>query len=212
MLASAIYLIDAEPAYRLKKPEAHVFPENPIGLCTEQTAAILQLADLNDEKPASTEVSISKPTSTISAAEREAFAKLLYGEAGRGADPFEVGHTVLNRCTAWNQSLMETISQKNQYMGYKETHPATEDYLRMADIMLDEWEKGGKKLIDGCNRFYFVTGELGKSNKFYTADINGRWESRTETTAGTYCACARAQAGEFFGHEVGESLQIASTK
>jgi hypothetical protein len=144
----------------------------------------------------------------ISENTREMFAKLLYGEAGIGADPFEVCHVVLNRAAKWKMSLEDVILQKNQFVGYRATNPVTEDYRAMVDQTIADWDKNGRTEIDGCGRFYFHSGSKKiPCNQFAIAQ-DGRWESRQQTIEGTYCEHATQQAETYFRHR-NEIAQIA---
>lgn len=142
--------------------------------------------------------------SKISRSEREVLARMLYGEAGRGADPFEVLHTVLNRAASplFKGSLTDIVTQKNQYVGYNAKNPLTKDYLDMVDLVIDEWEANDCKKIDGCNHYYFVTGIPGVCNKFEVSpDQHGKWvptASKKYATMQHYCDTATAQAKRFF--------------
>ena len=117
--------------------------------------------------------------SKVTQYEREVLARMLYGEAGRGADPFEILHTVLNRASSplFKGSLADIVLQKGQYVGYSEEHPLTKDYLTMVDMAIADWEANGCQKIEGCDHYYFVTGIAGVCNKFEISPANnhGRW-------------------------------------
>lgn len=76
--------------------------------------------------------------SPYSKTEIEAFARLIYGEAGRGADAFEVAHTVGNRYASgrFGKTLMDVITAENQYVGYRASNKLTKKHYSTACIML----------------------------------------------------------------------------
>lgn len=76
--------------------------------------------------------------SPYSQTEIDAFARLIYGEAGRGADAFEVAHTVGNRYASgrFGKTLMDVITAENQYVGYRASNKLTKKHYSTACIML----------------------------------------------------------------------------
>lgn len=148
--------------------------------------------------------------SRVSSMERDMMARMVYGEAGRGADPFEVIHTVLNRMSSplFKGTAADVITQKNQYLGYKPTNPVTSDYRRMVDIAVDEWEANGCK-VDDCDHFYFVTDIPGVCNKFEVShDHQGRWVKTSQKEYSPrqhYCHTALDQAARFFAERDGQT-------
>ena len=143
-------------------------------------------------------------TSRVSNAERDMIAQMVYGEAGRGADPFEVIHTVLNRMSSplFKSTAADIITQKDQYIGYKATNPITHEYRRMVDIAVDDWEANGCQKVSGCDHFYFVTGIPNVCNKFEIShDHQGHWVSNDQKDYAPmqhYCAVATDQAARYF--------------
>ncbi len=153
--------------------------------------------------------------SSVSNQERDILAKMLYGEAGLGTDPFEVLHTVLNRKASplFKGSIADIVTAPNQYLGYKETNPVTPAFRRMVDMVVDEWEANGEKTVDGCHHFYFVTGRAGKDNKFEDSPtLDGRWvpyKDKKYAKLGHYCPVAEQQAARYYqqyGHGNHRSL------
>lgn len=145
--------------------------------------------------------------SRVSQNEREILARMLYGEAGRGADPFEILHTVLNRVSSplFKGSITDIVTQKNQYLGYNPKNPLTKDYLTMVDMVIDEWEANGCQKIEGCNHYYFVTGTPGICNKFEISPANsqGRWvptSAKKYAKKQHYCDVATKQAKNYFAN------------
>lgn len=150
--------------------------------------------------------------SRVSNQERDLLARMLYGEAGRGVDPFEVLHTVLNRMSSplFKGSITEIVTAKNQYVGYRAENPVTPAYRRMVDIVVEDWEANGCQHIDGCNHYYFVTGIPSVCNKFeISADPQGAWVPSAKKQYEKllhYCDVAQKQAERYFNevhqHEV----------
>lgn len=142
--------------------------------------------------------------SRVTPTEREILAKMLYGEAGRGADPFEVLHTVLNRAASplFKGSIKDIVTAPNQYVGYNPKNPVKAHYLRIVNMGVDEWEANGCQKIDGCDHFYFVTGKPGKCNKFeISKDPDGRWvphEEKEYAEMEHYCDVATSQAIRYY--------------
>jgi hypothetical protein len=119
---------------------------------------------------------------------------------------------VLNRCSAWNKTIAAVITQKNQYVGYKSNNVVTDDYRKMADMMIDDWEANGKQTIAGCNRFYFSSGDRRiPYNKFSVCeDGKGSWYDRQETPEGTFCRHAHVQAEQFSRHSLADANNNAN--
>jgi len=143
--------------------------------------------------------------SKVTKQDREVLARMLYGEAGRGADPFEILHTVLNRASSplFKGSITDIVLQKNQYVGYSPDLPLTNDYLTMVDMAIADWEANNCQKIDGCNHYYFVTGIPGVCNKFEISpeNNNGRWVPKSlkkYAKLQEYCPVATEQAERFF--------------
>ena len=140
----------------------------------------------------------------VTPTERELLAKMLYGEAGRGADPFEVLHTVLNRKASplFKGSIADIVTAPNQYVGYRASNPVTANYLRIVNMVVDEWIANGGEKIDGCNRYYFVTGKAGDCNMFEESeDLNGRWVPHAEKKYAAlhdYCPLATNQSIRYY--------------
>lgn len=153
--------------------------------------------------------------SSVSNQERDILAKMLYGEAGLGTDPFEVLHTVLNRKASplFKGSIADIVTAPNQYLGYKETNPVTPAFRRIVDIVVDDWEANGEKAVDGCHHYYFVTGIAGNCNKFEIShDHQGKWVSgknKQYAKLKHYCPVAEQQAARYYqqyGHGNHRSL------
>lgn len=89
--------------------------------------------------------------------DREVFAKMIYGEAGRGVDPFEVGHVALNRLASgrFGKTLTAVITAKRQFDGFSENHPIDKDCLAIANELIAEFEANDCKPF--CNYYYFYT-------------------------------------------------------
>ena len=140
----------------------------------------------------------------VSNYERNVMAKMLYGEAGLGTDPFEVLHTVLNRKASplFKGSIADIITQPGQYIGYKDTNPITPAFRRMVDIVVDDWEANGKTEVKGCDHYYFVTGIAGNCNKFEKARGNhGQWvapRNKQYEKLRHYCPVAEQQATRYY--------------
>lgn len=141
--------------------------------------------------------------SQISNNDRDNLARMLYGEAGRGADAFEVLHTVLNRVSSplFKGTLNDILTAKNQYVGYRPENPVDPRLREIVDFVVDEWEANGCQKIDGCNHYYFVTGIPNVCNKFeISEDPQGRWvpnDQKKYTTMQHYCHTATDQAARF---------------
>ena len=142
--------------------------------------------------------------SSVSEQDRDDLARMLYGEAGRGVDAIEVLHTVLNRKASplFKGTMHDIITAKNQYIGFKTTHPVDRKLRAMVDYVVDEWEANGCKPIDDCDRYYFVTGKPGINNKFEVSAKNsqGRWVSYAKKNydkPGHYCDKAYEQYAKF---------------
>lgn len=78
----------------------------------------------------------------INPAEAEMLAKLLYGEA-RGCsflNQSAVVWCVLNRVDAWQMTIEEVITAKNQFVGYKASNPVWDNLLDMAEDVLTRWQ------------------------------------------------------------------------
>ncbi len=121
--------------------------------------------------------------SVVSEAERDNLARLLYGEAGPDIhDKLEVLHTVFNRYASplFKGTINDIITAKNQYIGYKPTHPVTPENRAIVDSAVDDWEKHGCQKVDGCNHYYFITGKQGHYNLFEESPegSNGRWVNK----------------------------------
>jgi len=145
--------------------------------------------------------------STVTRAEREALARMLYGEAGRGADPFEILHTVFNRASSplFKGSLLDIVTQKNQYVGYSPKHPLTNDYLTIVDMGVDYWEAHNCEKIDGCDHYYFVQGIAGVCNEFEISpkNSNGKWvptKDKKYAKMRNYCPVATDQAKRYYAN------------
>ena len=147
--------------------------------------------------------------------ERNVMAKMLYGEAGLGTDPFEVLHTVLNRMASplFKGGVEEIIKQPGQYLGYSDENPVTPAYRRMVDLVVDEWEANGKQAVTGCNHYYFVTGVANVCNKFeISRDNQGKWVAprhKQYEKLRHYCPVAQQQAANYYqkyGHSNARSL------
>ncbi|MBR4418553.1 MAG: hypothetical protein IKT33_00960 [Clostridia bacterium] len=157
--------------------------------------------------------------SRVSKYDREVLARMLYGEAGRGADPFEILHTVLNRASSpyFKGSLADIVKQKNQYLGYNQNNPLTKDYLTMVDMAIDYWEASGCKKIEGCNHYYFVTGISGICNKFEISPKNnyGKWvptKDKKYAKMRNYCPVATDQANRYFANRYAYQKAYGHTK
>lgn len=144
--------------------------------------------------------------SRVSYEERAMLAKLLYGEAGNGTDPVEVIHTVLNRMSSplFRGDMKSIITGKNQYVGYDAKHPVALDYLKLIDKVVKEWEDNGCQPIQGCDRYYFVTGNQGHCNKFeISKDHQGGWVKHSQKEYAPlrhYCKHANRQARQFYAN------------
>lgn len=157
--------------------------------------------------------------SRVSKYDREVLARMLYGEAGRGADPFEILHTVFNRASSplFKGSLLDIVTQKNQYVGYSPKHPLTNDYLTMVDMAIDYWEAHGCKKIDGCDHYYFVQGIAGVCNEFEISpeDNYGKWvptKDKKYAKMRQYCPVATDQAKRYYANRQGYQKAYGHTK
>lgn len=158
-------------------------------------------------------------TSRVTKAEREALARMLYGEAGRGADPFEILHTVFNRASSplFKGSLLDIVTQKNQYVGYSPKHPLTNDYLTIVDMGVDYWEAHNCEKIDGCDHYYFVQGIAGVCNEFEISpkNSNGKWvptKDKKYAKMRNYCPVATDQAKRYYANRQAYQKAYGHTK
>lgn len=141
--------------------------------------------------------------SRVSEQERNLLAQMLYGEAGRGADPFEILHTVLNRVASplFPNDITTIVTTKGQYVGYRPQNPVTKAYRRIVDIVIEDWEANNYQKIDGCNHYYFVTGIRSICNKFeISPDNQGAWIASPEKKYAKmrhYCDIANEQAKRY---------------
>lgn len=74
----------------------------------------------------------------------ETIAKLVYGEA-RGCSKTEQAAVIwcaLNRVDSpdFPDNIIDVITQKNQFSGYKESNPIYEEYVELANDVLTRWE------------------------------------------------------------------------
>ena len=133
--------------------------------------------------------------------DREVFAKMIYGEAGRGVDPFEVGHVALNRLASgrFGKTLTAVITAKRQFDGFSENHPIDKDCLAIANELIAEFEANDCKAF--CDYYYFYTHpqkHLGQkyNRNIYMSGIEWRPYARENYTE-TYCSKATEQAGHY---------------
>ena len=198
-----------EETENLEEPKEEV-KKQPI---TVNEEAVLNVTQQEQSTSNDKEVIIKEATneftqglqSKVTKQDREVLARMLYGEAGRGADPFEILHTVLNRASSplFKGSITDIVLQKNQYVGYSPDLPLTNDYLTMVDMAIADWEANNCQKIDGCNHYYFVTGIPGVCNKFEISpeNNNGRWVPKSlkkYAKLQEYCPVATEQAERFF--------------
>lgn len=179
--------------FNANEPEIEIVVEDTIEMIeetTEQNIIYLTLPVRTDEE--STVEEIWKPE------ERDviAMAKLLYGEC-RGvksrAEQAAVAWCVLNRFDNprfGGETIYDVITAKNQFMGYKESNPVTNDLRELAEDVLNRWhrEKMGESPVgrtlpkdyvyfvgrDGHNWFSAVwkSGEYFDFNKLATNPYN----------------------------------------
>lgn len=74
----------------------------------------------------------------------ETIAKLVYGEA-RGCSKTEQAAVIwcaLNRVDSpdFPDNIIDVITQKNQFSGYKENNPVYEEYVELAEDVLTRWK------------------------------------------------------------------------
>lgn len=104
------------------------------------------------------------------AKEAKYMAKAIYGEA-RGYSKTEqaaVAWCILNRVDSddpyYPDDIISVILQKNQFTGYKASHPVTQEHYELALDVIERWKTGGEgrvlpeeylwfKLEDGRNTF-----------------------------------------------------------
>lgn len=133
--------------------------------------------------------------------DREVFAKMIYGEAGRGIDPFEVGHVALNRLASgrFGKTLTEVITAKRQFDGFSEKHPIDKDCLAIANELIAEFELNDCKPF--CNYYYFYTHpekHLGQkyNRNIFMSGVEWRPYARENYTE-TYCQRATEHAAHY---------------
>lgn len=71
-----------------------------------------------------------------------AVSKLLYGECrGIKSKTQQAGcaWVVCNRAKAWDMSIIEVITQKNQFFGFKESNPVTDELYELAKDVLTRY-------------------------------------------------------------------------
>lgn len=145
--------------------------------------------------------------SRVSEQERNILAQMLYGEAGHGADAFEILHTVLNRASSplFPNSITAIVTTKGQYVGYRPQNPVTKKYRRIVDIVIEDWESNNCKKIEGCNHYYFVTGIRSICNKFeISPDEQGTWvptPNKKYAKLRHYCDIATEQSKRYFSEK-----------
>ena len=103
------------------------------------------VANLKKQLSSQKNSSSAKTNSTAKTKESdvEMIAKTVYGEA-RGLNDFErsmVIWCILNRVASSGQSIRQVITAKNQFVGYKSSHPVKQDMLNLARDVLSRWER-----------------------------------------------------------------------
>ena len=133
--------------------------------------------------------------------DREVFAKMIYGEAGYGADPFEVGHVALNRLSAqFGKTLTEVITAKGQFDGYNEKNPIDKDCLAIANQLIAEYEANGCKKF--CNYYYFYTHPKKGQGLKYNRNIymsGAKWVPfNINNYSESYCSTSIKQSEQYY--------------
>ncbi len=101
---------------------------------------------------------------TVGMDEIEALAKCVYGEA-RGCSDEEmkmVVHTVLNRVSSskFPNTIMEVLTQKGQFVGYREEHPILDNIREIVLEALEE-EPPSNIYSDYTTDYLFFSGKGG---------------------------------------------------
>ncbi len=109
-------------------------------------------------------------------AEVDALARTIYGEA-RGCTEIQqraVAWTVFNRIDddRFPGSLIEVVTQPQQFAGYSESFPVMEELEELARDCLTDWHSGEDRVL--APEFVFFFGD-GKKNIFST-EYGGRGE------------------------------------
>lgn len=109
--------------------------------------------------------------------DREVFAQMIYGEAGYGADPFEVAHVALNRLASglFGDTLTEVITAKRQFAGFNENHPIDKNCLAIGNQAINDFIANGCKPF--CKYIYFHTHKNKGLDKKYNRNVfkEGLW-------------------------------------
>ena len=109
--------------------------------------------------------------------DREVLAKMIYGEAGYGTDPFEVTHVALNRLASglFGKTLTEVITAKRQFAGFNENHPIDKNCLAIGNQAIDDFIANGCKPF--CKYIYFHTHQKKGLAKKYNRNVfkEGLW-------------------------------------
>ena len=101
----------------------------------------------------------------------EYLANVTWGEA-RGCSVTEqaaVMWCVLNRVDSplYPDSVAEVVTQTNQFYGYSESNPITQEMLQLANSVLTYWSEGDDSGRVLPKEYLYFTGD-GKHNYFYT--------------------------------------------
>lgn len=138
-------------------------------------------ADLSDEisvKPAAPQ-SVAEPTPAWEpeTADVEMLAKLIWGEA-RGipstTEKAAVVWCVLNRVDSpkYPDTVTEVVTQNHQFVGYKASNPATEEFMEIARDVLVRWhsEKNGTSDVGRVlpKDYLYFTGDGARN--YFTAE------------------------------------------
>ena len=181
---------------------------NKTQVATKQVEKTQQTKSVQQVQPAQNTVvekSIQQFTqglqSQFTQRDREVFAQMIYGEAGRGVDPFEVGHVALNRLASgrFGKTLTAVITAKRQFDGFSEKHPIDKDCLAIANELIAEFEANDCKPF--CDYYYFYTHpdkHLGaKYNRnIFMSGVEWRPYAR-ENYSEKYCSKANEHAAHY---------------
>lgn len=215
-----------EAAKKIKQNVKNIQEQNATTTATTKQASIQQLPSQTQQQSKQTVALAKTPHNAIieksiqaftqglqskfTQRDREVFAKMIYGEAGYGIDPFEVGHVALNRLASgrFGKTLTEVITAKRQFDGFSEKHPIDKDCLAIANQLIAEFEANGCKAF--CDYYYFYTHpekynkETGKFQAKYNRNKfkkNIMWEKPVLPDlpgySEEYCAKATEQAAHY---------------
>ena len=120
----------------------------------------------------------------IMAQEATAVAKALYGIRNfiekygySEADLATYVRCMTNRADATGQSIVDVVSQKDQFLGYSDSNPVLTDDFNLAVRLIEEWHNEKTKPVDSSYQFAELTPNGIWLRAEYTADgYTRRWK------------------------------------